>query len=187
MLDAKTKQKNLGSFQQRQSGSKSIIIISGKGKVCMTNPLFPLIIKNIWLDNEYIHPLSSYHIVRRYPGLSCARKPASNYKSNECYPSGWPLQLPRRQQVGFGLQTASWIARSYSNHNILVSHIFYEEHLATILLVLLWQTAMLNNCDHIYNIICTLQYHSRGLCSTGLNRQSKSYNLNLPISHPQKD
>jgi len=47
ILDAKTKQKNSGSFQQRQSGCKSIIIISGKGKVCMPNSLFPLITKDI--------------------------------------------------------------------------------------------------------------------------------------------
>jgi len=64
----------------------------------------------------------------------------------------------------------------------------YAEHLATILLALLRRlTAMLNNCYDTYSVICVLQYHSRRLYSTVLNTQSQSHNLNLLISHPQKD
>lgn len=61
----------------------------------------------------------------------------------------------------------SSIALSHSNHNILVSRVFYEEYAATILLVLLWQqTTVLSNCDGTYNVICVLHYPARGLHST---------------------
>lgn len=46
MLDAKRKQKNLGSFQQTQVDLKAVDHHLRKAE-CITEPLFPSVIKNI--------------------------------------------------------------------------------------------------------------------------------------------
>lgn len=157
---------------KRQSGSKSSIMISGKQKVCMSSPLFPLTVKNGWLDNEYVH---NYYLITPAEDTQVWVAQESHHLTTKAmdvipvvglcnFGGSSKLDLDYKLPV---VVVCSSIALSHSNHNILVSCVFYEEYIATILLVLLWQqTTVLSNCDATYNVICVFQYGARGLHST---------------------